>query len=255
MILQFFKIIYKTPIIMHREEDRIKTFEQWPVTFLSGEVLARNGFYYIGRGDEVRCAFCKVELMKWVEGDDPAKDHEKWAPQCPFLRGRDTRTMTGPVHQKYSSEAARLRSFQDWPKQNPKPEDLVEAGFFYTGQGDKTKCFYCDGGLKDWENDDVPWEQHARWFDRCYYVELVKGKYYIQNVMTKSCLVKPASDLPASTEDSKSVIICKICYEEECNVCFVPCGHVISCAKCSMNVSNCPMCRTSIHNIVRLYFS
>ncbi|CAK1555300.1 unnamed protein product [Leptosia nina] len=70
---------------MHREEERLKTFDKWPVTFLSPELLARNGFYYLGSSDKVRCAFCKVEIMRWVEGHDPEKDHQLWAPQCPFL--------------------------------------------------------------------------------------------------------------------------------------------------------------------------
>ncbi|XP_063383474.1 death-associated inhibitor of apoptosis 1-like [Cydia fagiglandana] len=88
-------------------------------------------------------------------------------------------------HPRYNNKAARLRIFEDWPKSmKQKPEELAEAGFYYTGQSDKTKCFYCDGGLKDWEEDDVPWEQHARWFDRCAYVQLVKGEDYVQKVMS-----------------------------------------------------------------------
>lgn len=281
---------------MRKEDERMKTFEKWPVSFLSGEQLARNGFYYLGRGDEVRCAFCKVEIMRWVEGDDPAKDHQRWAPQCPFVRklngtaaadtgssgqdecgaraapsGTSPPRMAGPVHPRYASEAARLRSFKDWPRcMRQKPEELAEAGFFYTGQGDKTKCFYCDGGLKDWENHDVPWEQHARWFDRCAYVQLVKGREYVQKVISEACEVSaseaerdvapartaepsPPAEAPEnSVDDSK---LCKICYAEERNVCFVPCGHVVACAKCALAADKCPMCRRTFQNAVRLYFS
>lgn len=281
---------------MHREDERLKTFTNWPISFITPEQLAQNGFYYLGRGDEVRCAYCKVEIMRWVEGDDPAKDHKKWAPQCPFLRkspngmngvgegsaeGRDecgaqgaTRDtqMPGPKHPRYATEQSRLASFSDWPRSmGQKPEDLAEAGFFYTGQGDKTKCFYCGGGLKDWENDDVPWEQHARWFDRCPYVQLVKGRDYVQRVISEACVIRAAEEKPApapqppltrpgaanapeekSLEDSR---ICKICYTEEQNVCFVPCGHVVACAKCALSTDKCPMCRRSFTNAVRLYFS
>ncbi|XP_063370643.1 death-associated inhibitor of apoptosis 1-like [Cydia amplana] len=93
-----------------------------------------------------------------------------------------------PPHLRYNTEAARLRTFKHWPKSmKQKPEEF--AGFYYTGQSDKTKCFYCDGGLKDWEKDEVPWEQHARWFDRCAYVQLVKGGDYVQKVISKTCVV------------------------------------------------------------------
>ncbi|GBP63407.1 Death-associated inhibitor of apoptosis 1 [Eumeta japonica] len=47
-----------------------------------------------------------------------------------------------------------------------KPEDLADAGFFYTGRSDKTLCFYCGGGLRDWKDNDNPWEEHAVWFAR-----------------------------------------------------------------------------------------
>ncbi|XP_063535037.1 baculoviral IAP repeat-containing protein 3-like isoform X1 [Cydia strobilella] len=281
---------------MHREENRLKTFDSWPLTFISPQTLANNGFYYLGRSDEVRCAFCKVEIMRWVEGDDPARDHQKWAPQCPFLRkqavagtlpssplamdgnGQDecgvrapptgaSVCMPGPVHPRYNTEAARLRTFKDWPKSmKQKPEELAEAGFYYTGQSDKTKCFYCDGGLKDWEEDDVPWEQHARWFDRCAYVQLVKGRDYVQKVISEACVVpetipapKPEPVAPTKAEDEKSEVedskLCKICYENERNVCFVPCGHVVACAKCALATDKCPMCRRTFTSAVRLYYS
>ncbi|XP_028156769.1 death-associated inhibitor of apoptosis 1-like isoform X1 [Ostrinia furnacalis] len=288
---------------LRHEDERLKTFDKWPLTFLSPDQLARNGFYYLGRGDEVRCAFCKVEIMRWEVGDDPAIDHKRWSPSCPLVRkqsassngtvdsaptsGRDecgvhippasnaSVRMPGPVHPHYASESARLRSFQDWPRcMRQKPEDLAAAGFFYTGQGDKTKCFYCDGGLKDWENDDVPWEQHARWFDRCAYVQLVKGREYVQKVLTEACLIPAPKEEPAPVEattiekpaviekekeDDNNTIddskVCKICYVEERNVVFVPCGHVVACAKCALSTNKCPMCRRTFRDAVRLYFS
>lgn len=72
----------------------------------------------------------------------------------------------------FSSKSRRLMSFENWPLvMQQKPEDLAEAGFFYTGYGDRTKCFHCGGGLKDWEDDDDPWQQHVQWFSQCAYVK------------------------------------------------------------------------------------
>lgn len=34
------------------------------------------------------------------------------------------------------------------------------------GHGDNVKCFYCDGGLRNWEPGDDPWQEHAKWFPR-----------------------------------------------------------------------------------------
>lgn len=294
---------------MRKYHDRLKTYANWPISFLKPETLANNGFYYLNRGDEVRCAFCKVEIMRWEPGDDPAADHKKWAPQCPFLRerasgdqtapvGRDEcgvrvpaaasagpLRLSGPANPRYNTLAARLDSFKDWPLSlRQKPKELADAGFFYTGHGDKTKCFYCDGGLKDWEDDDVPWEQHARWFDRCAFVLLVKGREYVQRVLADVSLIRgtqpappvapspspappalhalhsdgepvtTASELPTTSaaDDEK---LCKICYEQERNVCFVPCGHVVACATCALSTTKCPLCRRTFTNAVRLYYA
>lgn len=35
-----------------------------------------------------------------------------------------------------------------------------------TGHGDNVKCFHCDGGLRNWEPGDDPWQEHAKWFPR-----------------------------------------------------------------------------------------
>jgi hypothetical protein len=33
--------------------------------------------------------------------------------------------------------------------------------FDVSGFGDNVKCFYCDGGLRNWEVGDDPWVEHA----------------------------------------------------------------------------------------------
>lgn len=93
-------------------------------------------------------------------------------------------SMRSPDHPEYAIESARLRSFDDWPKtMKQSPKDLSDAGFFYTQTGDRVKCFSCGGGLRDWDENDVPWEQHALWFSRCEYLKLIKGQTYIDAVM------------------------------------------------------------------------
>ncbi|XP_063361874.1 E3 ubiquitin-protein ligase XIAP-like [Cydia amplana] len=48
----------------------------------------------------------------------------------------------------YETLDSRLKSYKHWPPSLPtKPEELAEAGFFYTGTGDRTQCFFCGGGL------------------------------------------------------------------------------------------------------------
>ena len=89
---------------------------------------------------------------------------------------------SGPLHPQHATVEARLRTFREWPPAlRQQPRDLAEAGFYYIGLSDQVKCFYCDGGLRNWQSEDEPWKEHARWFDKCVFVRLVKGDDYIKD--------------------------------------------------------------------------
>ncbi|XP_053391296.1 uncharacterized protein LOC128554089 [Mercenaria mercenaria] len=47
------------------------------------------------------------------------------------------------------------------------PQAMALAGQFYTGERDVTKCYMCGGSLSEWERDDDPTEEHAKWFPNC----------------------------------------------------------------------------------------
>ncbi|XP_063700335.1 death-associated inhibitor of apoptosis 1-like [Culicoides brevitarsis] len=190
-------------------------------------------------------------------------------------------------HPEFAIESHRLISFEDWPKtMKQKPKELAEAGFYYTGKGDRVACFSCGGGLKDWEEMDVPWEQHAMWYSKCEYLKLMKGQEFIDEILARkssppSSFTEPstlaacgssasaakeakASDEPAkctamSCDDQKPPMsdskMCKICYECEYNTAFFPCGHIIACAKCASSVTKCPYCRQPFTKVMRVYFS
>jgi hypothetical protein len=93
---------------------------------------------------------------------------------------------SGPANSKYSGLESRLRSFRDWPPAlKQEPQQLAEAGFYYIGLSDQTKCFYCDGGLRNWQPDDDPWTEHSRWFSKCGFVRLVKGDEFIAKCLAE----------------------------------------------------------------------
>ncbi|AKS25432.1 iap-3 [Clostera anastomosis granulovirus B] len=249
--------------------NRVQTFQNsgWPHNFLSPETMANSGFYYLKRGDEVRCSFCKVEIMQWKMGDDPTADHKRYAPQCKFAQGAivnstpfdnnaeeqqnecgdNTRPPKKPIHQQYIHFATRLQSFEKW-QGVLLPKHLASAGFFYEGNQDRTICFWCGGRLDKWRYDDDAWTAHARWHPKCEYVANVKGEYYAQMVKSESCVIRRADEVVDK-------LICKICFVRNCDICFTPCGHVFVCGKCaqSLKPNTCPVCRSST-SIMRLFF-
>ncbi|XP_052691085.1 putative inhibitor of apoptosis isoform X1 [Crassostrea angulata] len=85
-----------------------------------------------------------------------------------------------PKYPSYSVLAVRVSSFADWPSSlSQTPRDLAVAGFLYAGYGDYTRCFFCGGGLRNWEPGDDPWTEHARWFPKCAFVRQNKGDEFV----------------------------------------------------------------------------
>ncbi|KAL3883186.1 hypothetical protein ACJMK2_029477 [Sinanodonta woodiana] len=83
----------------------------------------------------------------------------------------------------YADLPVRLDTFIKWPLDiRQTPHKVAEAGFYYTGFQDVVRCFACDGGLKNWDDDDDPWIEHARWFPQCAYVRHIKGEEFINLV-------------------------------------------------------------------------
>lgn len=118
---------------------------------------------------------------------------------------RETQTLRHPDFPEFAIETARLRSFDEWPKtMKQKPQQLSDAGFFYTQKGDRVICFSCGGGLRDWDEQDDPWEQHALWYDKCDYLRLVKGPEYIEAVKAKFAKgqSEPNGTLSSSSQES-----------------------------------------------------
>lgn len=199
-------------------------------------------------------------------------------------------TITRPEFPDMAVEAKRIESYEIWPKTiKQRPQELSDAGFFYTGKGDRVLCFSCGGGLKDWEENDDPWEQHGMWYGNCEYLKLMKDADFIERMAQKkdemckrnsseelaSCsssqssqgssfkeTISTSSEKQMETseksdeeEEKKDSKLCKICYSNEYNTIFLPCGHVIACAKCASSVSKCPACRQPFENVMRVYFS
>ncbi|CAI7755869.1 unnamed protein product [Closterium sp. NIES-54] len=55
-------------------------------------------------------------------------------------------------------------------------------------------------------------------------------------------------DLPAQLPDT-----CVICLEQKYNSVFVPCGHMCCCVHCAAQLTQCPLCRRRIDQLVRTY--
>lgn len=174
---------------------------------------------------------------------------------------------------QYLTYDSRLKSYGYWPKHMAQTkEKLAEAGFFYTGLGDYVQCYHCGNGIKDWFPDEDPWEEHARYFKECYFVRVIKGPEFIANFTIPQTDDQPSDDekeAESLTLESNSVAImknipsdyfsidediefkCKICFEKNLGILFLPCRHFVSCGNCSTDLKKCVICRADIKKVVR----
>lgn len=68
-------------------------------------------------------------------------------------------------------EGVRLVTFKNFPHSVPVSAiRLAQAGFYYTGEGDKVKCFSCGMTYQGWELGDKPSSIHARISPDCLFV-------------------------------------------------------------------------------------
>jgi len=68
------------------ERERLATFIGWPLGWLSPQLLAKAGFYYLRNSDHCSCVFCRGIVGAWEQGDDPLVEHGRHFPTCPFIK-------------------------------------------------------------------------------------------------------------------------------------------------------------------------
>lgn len=72
---------------MNYEVKRLETFYNWPLQFISVLELAKNGFYFTGKGDLVKCNYCHVTMGHWTGSDNIESEHKRHSPRCSFING------------------------------------------------------------------------------------------------------------------------------------------------------------------------
>ncbi|XP_026081005.1 E3 ubiquitin-protein ligase XIAP-like isoform X1 [Carassius auratus] len=327
--------IYPSKPYMKSEEARLNTFGNWPASApVQPEDLAAAGMYYLGTEDIVECFCCGQKLAGWEPGDDAWGEHAKHYPNCFFILGHDVGNV--PLQtprprlngQRASMETfeGRLESFRD--RQHPiDPERLARAGFYSTGEQDQVLCFRCGGGLKTWRPEEDPWEEHARHYPGCSFLQAEKGEEYVNSVQLRypkgdhsrssqngftsdehiaqkvpqseiadkavemgfdrtivdltilqklrqnangytsvEALIEDISaqesvcTMPEKSEDPMTKLeklqrekLCKVCMDSDIDIVFIPCGHLVTCQKCSESLNKCPICCAAITQKIKTY--
>lgn len=196
---------------------RKRTFSHWPHrTIPSSAQMIEAGFFSCNVGDRVICLYCNLICQQWTPNtNDPYEIHRTFSPRCPYVMSMlkhqsivavstineyssndyalsvDTAdsfywnqiSRKDACHSFYKDITSRHGSFSSWSGENlPPVDELVRAGFFYTGAKTIVTCFYCNGTLEDLKIDDNPMVEHARRFPKCVYVKQICGAELYRNI-------------------------------------------------------------------------
>lgn len=117
---------------------------------------------------------------------------------CPFARGElkewkgnfcQSPSYATPKYLQYKDVNQRIKSFvtarsnyTSRGKSATTAAVLAEAGFFHRNCNGDVVCFQCGGGLTNYIYDEEqdPWALHAKWFSRCPFLLIQKGKQFVQ---------------------------------------------------------------------------
>ncbi|KAJ8311141.1 hypothetical protein KUTeg_011305 [Tegillarca granosa] len=175
--------------VMKYEWMRLASFAEFPSSSPAHPTrLAKSGFYFQGNEDEVTCFRCGVKHKGWKPGDVAENVHRDVSPQCPFLKETDTANFgIKESPWKLTNGHVNALSVHD---NNISPnignlgcnETVTNAVSGKSGKDDRVRCFFCGGGLFNWEENDDPWVEHARWFPKCVYLRQSKSDEFIYKV-------------------------------------------------------------------------
>ncbi|XP_071994983.1 baculoviral IAP repeat-containing protein 1-like isoform X2 [Engystomops pustulosus] len=172
---------------MRSEIKRLKShWTQDPFSSWSPQELASAGFFRTGVENSSQCFCCGLVLCNHSLGATPMERHRKFNPSCAFIQGQDVGNI--PIYdicvkakeiipedeciESMENEQKRQQSYSQWPVYaSINPSTLTEAGFFFTGKKDHVQCFSCGGCLGNWEENDDPWREHAKWFPECTFLQ------------------------------------------------------------------------------------
>ncbi|CAM6032078.1 unnamed protein product, partial [Sphagnum compactum] len=115
--------------------------------------------------------------------------------------------------------------------------------------------------LKDWEPEDMPWVEHAKWAKFCYYVDFIKDSNFIEAAKSGKHL-KSTTDATTTNMDTDGNVkgsihikeMCIICSKNSSDVELLPCGHGSFCKSCSVNLDECSICKKPVDGKLRFYY-
>jgi Inhibitor of Apoptosis domain/Zinc finger, C3HC4 type (RING finger) len=251
-------------------ETRLKSFNsKWPKdAAMKPEKLAQAGFFHTGQDDIVKCFHCNASLGDWEQGMCSWTEHAKWYPYCNFLMLNKSPAfikscslpdkyfkMNFPNEKVRASAGIQVESWKrsayvfEVNRQFPISKILLEY-VLYQRWAEKQMFFESYEefltAISESSHDRILWAEHPS--------HLIDSTEPKPNNETQNEIIS----IDHTLIDSEAVnydILCKICFTNNLEIMFLPCGHLTTCSMCAPGVKDlCPICRSKIKGCVKSYF-
>lgn len=108
-------------------------------------------------------------------------------------------------------------------------------------------------GMQTFQNGDV---YEGEWLE-----DKMHGHGKLVNALTGNTYVggfregNQFGEFILSGKKAEALKLCLVCYTQERNAVFYPCGHVCACLDCAREIEDCPYCHKHIAEPIRFYFT
>ncbi|KAH9487787.1 Baculoviral IAP repeat-containing protein 3 [Bulinus truncatus] len=174
--------------------------------------------------------------------------------------GWDLLSYVGNERHKRVEMSCKVRRWKSFPQSLSHTKDIIKlanAGFYYAGYGDCTRCFCCGGGLEQQKEQNNVWVEHDKWFPSCTYLREQKCPKFIVSVQELALNFEDITlDMVKRKIPDVSRRWCTKCNERVVEVTYHPCSHM-ACYYCSRadRTQQCHVCQRDIVNRIAARFA
>nr|ANS70965.1 inhibitor of apoptosis 2 [Lymantria dispar multiple nucleopolyhedrovirus] len=239
---------------------RLKTLSNANLTNDDKTKLVNAGIYYSLERRQFACAFCSFAMKKFNSRALKYHTFSHCARSAELLQNN-------AALRKVSFKA--FRAAVKMHKTEERADTLASCGFYFNGQCRETHCAYCGMAIvKLKRNDDLDFI-HRIYSPNCAYVKLKRERTLRAQQPQPSAppapsapppdeniggFVPPCRVDPAAADDDDDAS-CKICFDRNRNVCFLPCRHLCVCSVCARKCSVCCICRQAIAHKIEVFLN
>nr|XP_002127578.1 baculoviral IAP repeat-containing protein 3 [Ciona intestinalis] len=129
-----------------------------------------------------------IPIIRSLEGIQNGKtlDFDEYLQEQERTLYRDMFPCLEPKKMDMKFYEDRIATFDSrWTRTGPPTmSDIAQAGFYYLGDDDAVRCWYCDVTIRDLSRQWIPWEEHAKQFPSCHYLLRNRGPDFVENVLS-----------------------------------------------------------------------